>query len=199
MLPDEKYKQQYEEWARHDLEYWNGDAYKNHAFGQLKRYNFLALNVEGKVLDVGCGAGTEAIWLLALSKNDIEIVAVDIAKTYLERLCIAKYAEPINAIAEQLPFKDKAFDCVVMSEILEHVPNPELLIEEAKRLAKKKLILTVPLNTPSPGHVRQYNEETFATLLKEHGINANIKILKGKEITFLGVVCTFESIISLSS
>jgi len=41
-----------------------------------------------------------------------------------------------------LPFKDKAFDAVLCSEVLEHVTNPIQAICELKRITKKVLVIT---------------------------------------------------------
>lgn len=45
-----------------------------------------------------------------------------------------------------MPVKDRSFDNVLCSEVLEHVPYPELTIKELSRVLKKggKLILTAP-------------------------------------------------------
>jgi len=44
--------------------------------------------------------------------------------------------------AQRLPFKDKAFDFVVASHVLEHVPYPELMVAELQRVAKAGYIET---------------------------------------------------------
>jgi SAM-dependent methyltransferase len=52
-----------------------------------------------------------------------------------------------NACAHgaQLPFPGKSFDMVIMSEVLEHIPAPEFVLEEALRLSRAYLLVTVPL------------------------------------------------------
>jgi len=45
---------------------------------------------------------------------------------------------------EALPFPDKAFDVVICSHTLEHVLDLPKAISELKRIAKTKLIITVP-------------------------------------------------------
>ena len=46
--------------------------------------------------------------------------------------------------AHNLPFPDNYFDCCVLAEILEHVHNPILVAREAVRVARRKVIFTVP-------------------------------------------------------
>lgn len=46
-----------------------------------------------------------------------------------------------------IPVEDKFFDCVLCTEVLEHVPEPQLAIKEFARILKPgaKLVLTAPL------------------------------------------------------
>jgi predicted SAM-dependent methyltransferase len=45
---------------------------------------------------------------------------------------------------QKLPFKDNSFDVVVMNQILEHLPNCEEIIKEAKRVSKKYIFIGLP-------------------------------------------------------
>ncbi len=47
--------------------------------------------------------------------------------------------------AEMLPFKDKSFDFVLCTEVLEHVPKWGKALKELQRVARKKILVTVPL------------------------------------------------------
>ena len=74
-----------------------------------------------KVLDIGCGVTTPYKDLL---EHLGEYVGLDI-----------KGGEGIlGADAHRLPFKDKEFGFVWMSELLEHVDDPQQVIDEAKRV-----------------------------------------------------------------
>lgn len=46
----------------------------------------------------------------------------------------------MQADGENLPFKDKAFDYVICSHVLEHVENPEAFLKEQFRVAKRGYI-----------------------------------------------------------
>jgi SAM-dependent methyltransferase len=48
--------------------------------------------------------------------------------------------------ADKIPVKDEYFDCIIISELLEHVLNPEDVILEAYRVLKKngKCLITMP-------------------------------------------------------
>ncbi|GAB4185170.1 MAG: hypothetical protein Tsb0015_01910 [Simkaniaceae bacterium] len=90
-----------------------------------------------KILDIGCGAGFLSN---ALAKNGHEVFGIDLSQESLE---IAKIYDDTETVAYQkadalaLPYENSSFDVVCAMDILEHVPNPELLISEAARVLKK--------------------------------------------------------------
>lgn len=51
---------------------------------------------------------------------------------------------PIRASAFGLPFGDSSFDLVLAMEILEHLPNPEDAAKELRRVARERVVVTVP-------------------------------------------------------
>ncbi|QJD31193.1 methyltransferase domain-containing protein [Methylococcus geothermalis] len=56
----------------------------------------------------------------------------------------------VTASILQLPFRDGFFDCVLLTEVLEHIPEPVQALEECRRVLKEngKLFLTTPLLVP---------------------------------------------------
>jgi SAM-dependent methyltransferase len=91
-------------------------------------------NCRGRLLDAGAGRGAYRDLLSGLVD---EYVGVDIA---------ASSSTAVVADAQRLPFADVSFDTVFCSQVLEHVPEPWLAIQEFRRVLKPegKLILTVP-------------------------------------------------------
>ena len=91
------------------------------------------------ILDFGCATGD---YCLELGKLGFKCVGVDVNEEYIR---IAK-EKGVNAyvVKEQLPFEDKSFDTVIMFEVLEHVESPGRLLGEAKRVARKNILITVP-------------------------------------------------------
>jgi len=56
-------------------------------------------------------------------------------------------AHPLAMVgsALDLPFDDQSFDVVVCSRVLEYVGHPEIAARELKRVARRGIIVTVPL------------------------------------------------------
>lgn len=48
--------------------------------------------------------------------------------------------------ADGLPFEDGSFDCVLCSDVLEHLDNLHLIARELVRVARGKLIVSLPNN-----------------------------------------------------
>lgn len=83
-----------------------------------------------KILNVGSGNG----WIF--KDSGLTVIHVDI-----DRYDIPYF---IQMDAHDLKFPDKSFDVVALTEILEHVQDPVKVLKEAKRVAKKRIIITVP-------------------------------------------------------
>lgn len=88
------------------------------------------------VLEVGCGEG---FILDALAKRELDkdMVGVDISPDAVQiasniSAATIKYA---CAKGQNLPFTDNSFDLVIMSEVLEHVDEPEKILKEAIRVS----------------------------------------------------------------
>ena len=109
------------------------------------RVRYVIENVPKKayVLDVGCNGGTIALHLLerGCRVKGIDLVPELVAKAK-KRGVFAEVGE-----AEDLSrFKDSTFDCVICAEVLEHLFDPLVAIEEAHRVLKSggKYVVTVP-------------------------------------------------------
>jgi methionine biosynthesis protein MetW len=92
-----------------------------------------------KVLDLGCGDGT----LLKLLKEEKSVygVGVEISQNKIIE-CIASGVQVIHQDLNQKldEFSDEFFDFVVLSQTLQAVKRPDLLLDEMVRLGKKVVI-----------------------------------------------------------
>jgi len=89
------------------------------------------------VLDIGCGGGLLTNYL---AQKGHLVTGVDLSESSLQiarDLDTTKSVNYIKANAYQLPFSDKSFDVVCAMDILEHVEQPQVLIQEASRVLKK--------------------------------------------------------------
>lgn len=142
------------------------------------------------ILEVGCASG---VLLKEFSKkiHSNPNIGLEIEKDSIE---IARVEFPdghfLLGDGEQLPFKDKTFDLIIASDILEHFKNPMVGSKEMKRTSKY-VIFKIPLekclksindvydeNHPS-GHYHKWNYKEALILLKRMNfqvINYSIEI-----------------------
>jgi SAM-dependent methyltransferase len=100
-----------------------------------------ALKLGGPWLDVGCGSGLNLRHLPAGS------VGLDLNPRNLQKAGKrAPQAVLTQADMYRLPFRDETFGAAVCSEVLEHVPDPQIALAEIWRTLRKggMLIGTVP-------------------------------------------------------
>jgi SAM-dependent methyltransferase len=82
-----------------------------------------------RLLIVGCGSGEEARHIG--EQVGAAVVGVDLA---VEPRWNRDGAVLVRADARRLPFRDGAFDALYCYHVLEHVPGPEMAVQEASRV-----------------------------------------------------------------
>lgn len=104
-----------------------------------------ALDVAGRsgpvrLLDLGTGPGDIPLRLLHM-RPELEIVAVDAAATMLDLARNAAADHPAGRQVQwqqvdikMLPFADGSFDGVFSNTVLHHIPRPEEMLAEARRV-----------------------------------------------------------------
>lgn len=101
------------------------------------------------VLDVGCGTKP----FRALFHPSCHYIGVDFDG--------ASGADVLHDLGTPLPFPDASADVVLLSEVLEHVPDPELLLSEAARILRPGGELFVSAPFAFPIHGRPYDFRRF--------------------------------------
>ncbi|MDD5015274.1 MAG: class I SAM-dependent methyltransferase [Atribacterota bacterium] len=138
---------------------------------------------KGRLLEIGCNLG----YFLEVAKNNgFEVRGIDLDKEAVN------YANNnlgegivLQSTLEEAKFPDAYFDVVVISHVLEHIPDIKKFLKEIKGLLNDKGIVMIA--SPNldgfcakikkekwPGlrpdeHVWQLNESTIKKLLKEEG------------------------------
>jgi len=105
---------------------------------------------ELRVLDIGCGGGllSESLGRLGAQVTAIDpsehVVRVAQERLRLRPILRQRIQYQAGVAVEDLP-QHSPFDAVCMMDVIEHVPNPQALIEAASRLLKQ------PSETTPPG------------------------------------------------
>jgi 2-polyprenyl-3-methyl-5-hydroxy-6-metoxy-1,4-benzoquinol methylase len=107
------------------------------------------------VLEVGCGSG---YYTRALTELGARVTATDLAPAYVEQARrLASEAKFRVEDAQRLSFPDESFDLVLLTEVIEHVPDADAAVREAARVLRPEGVLAV--STPSR---RSYMNAAYA-------------------------------------
>ncbi len=139
------------------------------------------------ILDIGCGGAWLAAHFLQQGK---QIVSSDISIANPTKALAAlphKNHAGIVCDAFNLPFKNNSFDCIVASEVMEHVTDPSLFTESLLQKLKPggTLLLVTPYNekieyflcvhcnkpTPKNAHLHSFNEKNILHFFKPAAAN----------------------------
>ena len=152
----------------------------------LKAYYLAVEHITGDVLEIGCGEGRGIDLLAPKSKS---YTAIDKIQGVIDDLS-AKYSD-ITFIQDNIPpFKkiaDNSFDTIVSFQVIEHIKNDRLFLEEIKRMLKPggKALLTTPniklTLTRNPWHIREYTAEELTDLASEIFSKVEMKGVGGNE------------------
>jgi len=127
--------------------------------------NIRKYKASGKLLDVGCGQG----FFLACVEKYYDVYGIDISE-YAIREAKQRTTQVKLSVGDvtDLDYKNDYFDIVTCFDLLEHLPDPELALQEFYRILKKDgiVIIRVP-NTDSIG-ARWKKEEWFGHRDKTH-------------------------------
>lgn len=161
-------------------------------------FDRLGIGPATKVIDVGCGAGRHAFEayrrgadVVAFDQNENDLRDVDTILRAMEangEVPEGASAKVVRGDALHLPYADGTFDCVIASEILEHIPEDDGAISELVRVLKVggTLAVSVPRWLPEQvcwwlsteyhsnegGHIRIYR----ASALRDKIIGRGLKL-----------------------
>ena len=107
---------------------------------ELKGRHPLPWRGEGKVLDVGCGAGGNLKTLQAQGWDPYGIEISEVAAAHARELVTGNIH---TGTLESAPFPPQSFDLVFMSHSLEHLPSPVDALRLVHRLLKNDGLLAI--------------------------------------------------------
>jgi 2-polyprenyl-3-methyl-5-hydroxy-6-metoxy-1,4-benzoquinol methylase len=152
----------------------------------------LNLKPNDVVLDAGCGLGRHLrhlarmpelkifgidknAWALSETSKSMKTMPDVLSKDYLVSI----------ADINRLPFADISFDCIICSEVLEHIPEHEAAMRELVRILKPQgtLVVSVPryfsericwfisrdYYNEEGGHIRIYKKKNLQKMLMKQG------------------------------
>jgi 2-polyprenyl-3-methyl-5-hydroxy-6-metoxy-1,4-benzoquinol methylase len=154
--------------------------------------NELNLKPHDVVLDAGCGLGRHLRHLARMP--ELKIFGIDkntwalteTAKS-VATMPDAQSKDYLFSIADitKLPFADSSFDCVICSEVMEHIPDHEKALKELDRILKPQgtLAVSVPrfltericwfiswdYHNEEGGHIRIYKKKQLREMLTRQG------------------------------
>lgn len=147
-------------------------------------YAFVASYLYGKsLLEIGFGAGH---FVHLASKMGFSVTGID-SDNDLLKLARKLYGNKLNLkkqVAEDTFHLEKKVDSIVMIDVLEHIKDDVLVLNQLKKILKKngRLIIFVPMHQflygerdRQLGHYRRYSVEELTTKLRSSGYNIIIK------------------------
>jgi len=125
-----------------------------------------------RVLEIGCGAGNVLAQVPSRERSGVDL------SDFLLEIARRNCGPGVNLVkgnAERLPFNDEAFDRVYCTEVIEHVQDPEKVVEELARVLRPggRAVVSLP-NDRTIGFAKKVLRKVglFGTLLGSRGKGA---------------------------
>ena len=96
--------------------------------------------VPGAILDIGCGRG---LFLDVMQRGGWKVTGYEYDPETAANLSALQCFPVLSGDFALLELPDESFDVITLSHVLEHVPDPSLMIAESRRLLRKGGLLVV--------------------------------------------------------
>jgi len=177
----------YQEMAQREKNYWWFVAKRHIILRLIERYvqagPAKAAGDESttvpSICDIGCGTGA----LLMALKDRYRVTGTDSSAIAREICAKAGITTHDGTLPDALPFEPASFDCIVMSDVLEHVGPDTESVAAAARLLRPRgvLICTVPAHQwmwtrrdEFHHHKRRYSRGQFGRLFDQAGLQTEV-------------------------
>jgi methionine biosynthesis protein MetW len=150
-------------------EYWDNRGFHEPSARRAKK---IALHIEpgSTVLDVGCGDGTVMAYLSKNSKIK-RVVGIDISKKAVNYVKEQGYeAYEFDVLTKEFSdyLKDKKFDYIIITEVLEHIQDAELVIELLGKHVNKNIFVSIPNAGFFPNRIRFMLGKFPLVMIQQH-------------------------------
>ena len=124
------------------------------------------------ILDVGSGRGA-FLWPCLDAFLNVPITAIEVDERRVELYKTVKRGgiERLNGVHCDIQhppseFLKQQFDVVTMLEVLEHLPDPRVALNNVVRLAQRHVIISVPSKEDdNPAHIHLFTEKSLSEML----------------------------------
>jgi 2-polyprenyl-3-methyl-5-hydroxy-6-metoxy-1,4-benzoquinol methylase len=190
---DFQYQRHYQQDAR-IFDYFNADEHSVTASENQLLHNKIIKAIPKNssiILDVGCGNSWVAEVLIPTGRKVISMDISTINPVKATKKIMHENHAGLVADVFRIPIRKEAVDCIIASEIIEHVADPEIFITSLVNLLTPagKLIITTPYNeklvyslcvhcnkpTPHSAHIHSFNEENLKNYITGQNISWSIK------------------------
>jgi len=131
-----------------------------------ERVDWICGQIKGnQILDIGCSQGIVPL-LLTRTQSDLHILGIDIEEESIAfaQAILAKedFSDRLTFVCADFltyDFQDRHYDCIIMTEVLEHLVAVQPFLERASALLQTggTLVVTVPFGINDfPDHKRTY-------------------------------------------
>jgi|AntRauTorcE11897_2_1112592.scaffolds.fasta_scaffold00876_14 2-polyprenyl-3-methyl-5-hydroxy-6-metoxy-1,4-benzoquinol methylase len=165
---------------------WNNGKYNPPTVARFQMLEDLLDDNVVKVLDIGCGDGY-LLHRVGTAYPDAELYGIDteehaikLADDYLDEY---RHNSTLSqGSAYELPFGAEKFDTVLMTEVIEHLEDPELALSEANRVLRNggTFLVTTPNQQPDiewdpEYHVHEFTQDELEEILERHFSDTHMK------------------------
>lgn len=111
------------------------------SWGHVNRHRLRAVarHAGNSILDVGCSTGA---YVAYLNTDGYQAYGMDLLAD--ASWTQTEHRRYLIGTASALPFSSQTFDTVTAFEVLEHVPEPDAVLAEFRRVCRQNAILSVP-------------------------------------------------------
>jgi len=156
---------------------------------------------QGKILDIGCGSGLSLVLLKSIGWDVYGVEVNTFACDYASKMGIKMFCGKL----EDADFAPGYFDVIKITHVIEHVPSPDRIFAEMKRILKPggKIYLETP-NVRSfaagcfkenwlgmGGHISGFSAQTLSFIGKKHGFSVKKTRFKSGKGTVLDALNYF--------